>query len=1282
MKRKIWIIALFVVVTLTISLAWHRNQPSTPPKTEQADKPQDSTYTTTTDIPESYNWEQFNWKEYEKEWATVDSLEKKGLPQSALKIVEDIYARAQKEENATQIAKALIHQVKYISTREEDGAVKAIYFMEEELLKSQYPAVPLIQSMLGELYWSYYRNNRWRFMNRSTTEGADPKDLLTWDLKRIFNKVTRLHLASISNKKLLQSTPLHLFDAILIEEKESRRLRPSLYDFIAHRALQFFMNDEAGLTKPAITFELTKAQDFSPAATFIKNTFPTKDSASQKWHAIQILRDLIAFHLEDTASEALTDANLIRLHFVRQNSIHPKKDSLYIQALHKLSKTHPGSADLAEVYHKIADYYHNGGKTFRPHAFPEKEREKYILNICNDMLERFPESIGAQACETIKNDILSKNLNLQLEKINPSQKPFRALVKYKNLDKISMRVVPIDRETQNKMSQMSYRRQIQYMTSLKAIKTWTQAIPNPGDYRHHSAEIPFPELPYGKYLFLASANSSFSIEKNAIAHGYFHISDMAYAMRTEKGQNMRFFVSDRTSGKPLKGVKVQLYTESYDYSDRKHIMDRGKQYTTDEEGLVVIRPGSKQMRFKIALTYKEDHLESDEVFYQGRRYHSQRRSNSITYFLTGRKIYRPGQIIYFKGVMIDTDGETHTIKKQHKSTVTFYDVNNRKIASQEVESNEYGSFSGSFTAPSGVLNGQMRIANSYGSTYFSVEEYKRPRFQVRFQAVEKAYRLNETVRLKGTAESYSGAVVDGAKVKYRIVRSAYFPYYRRHYYRSYSYNRAETEIGNGSSHTDKTGTFHIDFKALPDRSIPEEELPRFTYTVYADITDQSGETRSASYAVRAGYIALDIDISIPELLRSDTMHSIPIRSQNLNGSFLAAKGTIEVSRLKAPERIFRNRLWEIPDQFVQTQKEHKKRFPVDPYKEEDNYLNWPVEKQVLKTSFNTSEEKSVLLDRLRQWKQGKYKVELRTKDPYGKPVTLVRYFTLFSPESRKIPLPLTFWQKPLNTSAQPGTQVPLVIGTAENLLYVHYALEHKGELIHQELLKLSKEKRHLDIPILEAYRGGIFIHLSYVKNGRLHTQSQRVFVPWSNKELKMEFATFRDKLKPGEAEEWQVKISGPKGEKVAAEMVATLYDASLEAFQSHYWSFFSYPTNYSQLRWRGQHGSFYYISSQLYSSNWNRRASYSNRSYEQLNWFGYRFGNRRIYAPEMIVEEDMEVAEMTFADNALMDSDAAVMDAVKVSTAKESKKGRTAPLRKQLCLPNRERPRHCMYEKT
>jgi len=1161
---------------------------------------------------------------YETEWKKVDSLKFKGLTKSALEIVLGIYDKAKADDNAPQLVKAVIYRSQFENNVEHDAYVKIIEEIKHDIATCGVNVRPVLHSILADMYWRYYEINRYKFMNRTETLGFKEDDIKTWDLKKLVAEVTSNYEQSLENKEQLQKVQIDNYDDILIKGYHTENLRPTLYDFLAHRALDFYINEEALLSKPAYRFEINSNDYFLPYTDFARLNIITKDSSSFDYHALLLMQNLLNFHKNDKDPAALVDVDIKRINFVYNNSVSDKKKTLYEQALRDLEKRFINNPASADVSFQLAAYYEkesNDKKDSNSSDHQDKSLKKRAFAICDSITTRFPNTVAASDADYLKGQIKAKSLAFTVEKVNTPNAPFRSLISYKNVTKTYLRVCKVDRQDyKNEYGKYYEDKFIKYLIKLPYIKSWSVDLPDDGDYYSHSTEIKVDDLPVGEYVILAATDSSFKYTKNAIAYGVTYISNLTYITRRKDDGSTDFNVFNKTSGAPVVNASIQLWYEDYSYILREYLYVKGARYTTNADGYFEIPPMKEYRNYNVEITYHNDDLFTDDGFYQYAQYKPDTSKRLKTYFFTDRSIYRPGQTIYYKGIMLETDGETTVIKPNVSSTVYFYDVNYQQIATTTLTSNDYGTFSGTFTAPQGVLNGNMSINNGFGSLGFSVEDYKRPKFEVIFQPIKGSFKLNENVPVKGLAKAFSGNVVDHAKVTYRVERTANFPYWW-YYWGGYYPNSPKMEITNGTAETDDNGEFEINFKAIPDLSLSKDMEPTFNYSVEADVTDQNGETHSETQIVRIGYTALTLDINIPNEFNKEQYKEYKITTNNLAGEKEPSTGKINIYLLHQPERILRDRKWNKPDKFIYTEEEYHASFPNDIYNDENQISKWKKEKKVAEVEFNTLTDSMlhldkipsnvkgnnyVLLEPLSQWSAGKYVIEMTSKDKFGEDVKTIKYFTLSSTKEKTTPVNDVLWFSLLKDKAEPGDKISFLVGSKDTNVSVLYEIERKKKIISKQWLNLSNEQKLIEIPITEEDRGNLSFHLTTIRRGRVYQEAAVITVPYTNKELDISFETFRDKLYPGQKEEWKIKIKGKNGEKVAAEMVAAMYDASLDKFRAHSWDFSLYTSYYASLYWQAN-TVFEIANSQLFERDWNIYPQMIPESYDRLNWFGFEY---------------------------------------------------------------------------
>ena len=1147
-------------------------------------------------------------------WIKVDSLANQGLTESALKQLEPMFQSYKKAGNSPMLVKTLMYRMRLDSYKEEASIVKSLALLETETAGAKGALRAILHSITAEVYWRYYQQNRWRFYDRTRTVDFKQDDITTWDLSQIVTAMLHHYDQSLVDQDLLKKTELVKYCGILLDGRAADKRRPTLFDFLAHRAVDVFMNAEIDLVQPAYMFQLDRAEYSGRFSEFASMRLVSRDSLSFKFRALKILQDLIAFHARDAEFEALVDADLKRLDFVRQHSTVETRDSLYLRSLEYLEERCGGKAVAAEVSHAIAQWYVEKGRLYQPET-QEKYKwfSKKAVDICQSAMKKHPDSYGACLCKALRDEVVAKFISIEVEDVVLTDKPFRMLCTWKNMTQMWFRAIPMnDEEYQKLRAKYSYDEQdkfIKHLRSLTPAAEWNTPIPDDGDFQTHCAEVKSPALGSGFYVLIASANADFTYPENGIALNTVWVSRLSYFGRTNKGE-YEFYVKDRETGLPVEKATVKKIERVYDQKKREYLNVVRATVTTSSDGRAVFPSPFKPKTyysnpFHMEIINNKDRLVTDREQYH--YYRSEQTTTSIqTFFFTDRSLYRPGQIVYFKGIVLRRKGDSSAIVAHYKTTVAFRDANYNKVSELSLVTNEFGTMNGQFTAPMGVLNGLMSIQDKGGSIYFSVEEYKRPKFEVMPDPVKGSFRLDEKVTITGQAKSFAGSFVDGAQVKYRIVRSTAYPPWRNWWGFWYPPS-PEMEITNGSTMTNDTGSFAVTFKAIPDRSVAKSYNPVFTYTVFLDVVDISGETRNAQASVSVGYTALDLSVAIGQQEERGKDTAFAIVTTNTSGVPVPAKGTITVFRLKPPDVALRTRLWRKPDIFIMNKREYNHFFPGIPFGNEDRIDTWPQEKEVYRKPFDTKTDSLLRLMEMKNWQQGVYAVESRAKDAFGQEVVTTQYFTLFSPDENAPPYPVCDWFTVVKGNGEPGEKAAFLIGSGEKDVRVLFEIEHKNRIAVSEWLTLSKSQKLITVPIEEKHRGNFSVHFTWIKNGRNYRHDEQIVVPWTNKELSFSFESFRNKLLPGQKEEWKIVVAGHKKDKVVAEMVAAMYDASLDAFRPHGWYFNINPSFGSSLAW-DMSGQFGEKSAELLSDGWNPSSTCPSVTYPYLNWFGFDDG--------------------------------------------------------------------------
>lgn len=1090
---------------------------------------------------------------FDASWKKVDSLNNSGLPQSAQKEVQEILKKAQSIQDEPQIIKAETWLM--VLNREENADIKAIKASEAKLAAATNPVQKAIwANATAKLYQNFLSANRYSLYGRTRSSQQQSADMSTWDIDALHDTITRLYKISIQNRDALRNILTSDYAAIISEGKNTQKLRPYLYDVLVFDAITYFSNDERMLTKPAYAFQLSEASYFAPAASFATMKLEHKDNTSLHFQALKLYQEVIQRQIALKNTDALIDADLLRLDFVHSYSTLPDKNELYRKALEQIVNQAGKQDDVAQAMfllqqQKYTQYQEQNDRAQNNDSkLNDQTNLKALAASLAAIVTAYPKSEGAANAQNLLNELNSKQLSVNMQSVQIPEQPILASIGYKNVSRTEMYL--------SKLTVEQFQDEEDEFTP-KPYRKWQQALVNGNDLGTHTAEIKIESLPVGFYQ-LAIVTPDAKVDT---LYHYFQVSNLSIVKGPQQyGQQTtaKVYILDRAKGTPINNATV-LHEQK----------DSWKTAATSGTNGALNKTISRDASYYTLLVQKgADTLIVEDganaLIDYDRNYEEDKKDRFQDFIFTDRSIYRPGQTIYFKGISLRSAAgqRTHNVVAGKEVKVTFIDVNGQTLKELQLTTNEFGSFSGSFLAPESGITGGMAIRSNDGYVSFSVEEYKRPRFAVLYDTLKTNFALNDQINIKGIATAYAGSSISEAQVHYRVVRQTTFPYWWMARKWGYPGRSEQQEIINGTVQTDAAGNFTISFKALADENISPEALPVFQYEVTADVTDLNGETRSSTTYVSVGYTSIQIQASIPAKSTPAQMKTLAIRTENMNGIFTPAATKVKISLLHPPDRMYRSRLWNAPTDYVLTEQEFHAAFPYDQYKEEWKTENRPVDRLVWEQQFTTTAEEQLSVPENTWTQSGYYLIDITTKDPKGKEITDKRYVYVWNPQQ---PAQSDFGLFVQNESSayEPGQQLKQWIIPGYNKAHL---LQYNS---WNKQLPVNKDQT-VRQAITENDRGGAYTSWAYVFQNRLYTAAEQINVPWSNKELQLSWATHRDKLLPGATEEWTLTISGDKKEKVAAEMMAAMYDASLDALKPHNWNWDKMlPSKYFYGSWRG-----------------------------------------------------------------------------------------------------------------
>ncbi|SFQ37936.1 Alpha-2-macroglobulin family protein [Hymenobacter arizonensis] len=1122
---------------------------------------------------------------YVAQWKKIDALLAKSQTTTAAPLVEAIYQSARKAQHTPAYVRALLYKIRLLQAKEEDETEKGIALLETELKTATFPARPIVHSLLAELYTTYLNHNRYRLYQRTAgasattgpTASADAgTGLATWDMGKLGAAIVRHYYQSVEDEpqRQLDVSLATLGDLAAGGDTEGRALRPSLYDLLAHRAIEGLQNQELYVTRPEQQFQPTEPKLFGTAAEFaaLRLLAPEADSLNGQLHALHLLQRLTASRQQLTPpnKEALADVDLQRIDYLRSITQNTDLADQYEPALVRMAATYQGLPISTQFIARRAELL----RETNPVAAVALTREAEA---------RFPKSRGAARARQLRAEIEQPELSLSAAEMVVPGQPWRFDVKVRNINGLhawAYRLTLKEWESFGKMQYGRPRDVAAYNARIRKateVAAWTiPVVPQPKEYREQQVAATGAALPIGYYLIAISSQSTdvtHPTPQSATSYVLVGASELSVVNRFSPatGAAQMLFLQ-RQSGAPLSGVKVRGTFNRFNPIQRKHISRASELRTTGATGEVELpAPASAvdnagEERLISARAWRgADTLLVEGVggYYPGQY---PERTETTCFLFTDRAIYRPGQTVYFKGILVERKGGQTKLLTREEQDVELNDVNGQTVQTLKFVTNSYGSFNGSFVLPSGLLNGEFTLQADDGELRFAVEDYKRPTFFVALDSVPGRLQLGQPLTMGGRVQAYSGQATDAATVSYRVTRRELWPMFDFGFRPGmYPPGRGSSqEIAHGAATTDAAGRFSVTFTPplvpkVPGRGRtgrPDWE-PGYLFEVVADVTDAAGETRTGTRSFPIGRNPLGLRLAGPQQANKQQLPTFTLLATNATGEPMVAAGTL---RLLA--RRYRPNPPGVPGPVLETPE------------------NEAAPELISTVPFDTKPGSNLdLAAALTALPAGRYLLEAQAAGPDS--ARARHNFTLFDSNAATVPYSTPDWFVSLSERVAPGQPASILLGSSEAGARILVQSERNGKLLYKEWLTLKAgEQRRLALASGPATASGpMHIHTIQVRDNQLYCHEAVVQVAEEPQPLKLDISTFRDKLRPGQNETWRVTIRQANGKAANAELLATLYDQSLDIFRPHQFGTLRLEAGHSQphFGWQGYFGQAHWL---------------------------------------------------------------------------------------------------------
>ena len=609
-------------------------------------------------------------------------------------------------------------------------------------------------------------------------------------------------------------------------------------------------------------------------------------------------------------------------------------------------------------------------------------------------------------------------------------------------------------------------------------------------------------LPLGAYLMeVTSDNTGIAPQREL-----FYVSNLAVMIQQLPDDKHRYVVVNATDGQPIAGAKIELYDQWYGFNMKKDKRTVHARLTTDENGEAYF----KNVDGNILISTSNDKFTPAKGIYLSRDRYYERKDDKIEHQLfTDRSIYRPGQTVHASAIsyIVKKGLDASVPGKSMELNFILRDPNWKQVAEQKATTDEYGTASVDFELPKEGQTGLYSISvNGTASEYFRVEEYKRPTFEITFPKVNEKYNWGDTVVVKATAKTYSGVPVQGAKVEYQVTR--------RNQLWWWGAGSAGQLVKTDSCVTREDGTFDVEIPLEASLSGKDEadmsdfmRIARFfNFEVSAIVTDISGESHEGVMSLPLGTKPTILTVNLPKRIEADSLKTVTFAYRNASGMPIS-------SRLK---------------------------YRIDKGEWKDAEANAPVS---IKEYASSASSAFV-------WKSGVHQLEAICGQD-----TLQQKFTLFSMKDTHPVEPTTEWYyQTAKTFPRDGKPVYIQVGSSENGAHIVYSIIAGNKLLEKGAWELGDSIVTLPFTYKEEYASGIVLNYSFVKQGKCYTRMMSIARPLPEKKLNIAWKTFRNRLTPGQKEEWTLKITTPDGKPAKAQLMSVLYDKSLDQIAPHSWN--------------------------------------------------------------------------------------------------------------------------------
>ena len=990
--------------------------------------------------------------DYQNAWKSLEN-EAVRNPKTALKKLDAIEKQAKNEKNVPQQLRCILSRMKFSERVDEDALGKCINSLQLFQSRQTDPvAVAMTRFAEAMAFNSFYTENRWQVDSRTALAGAAPSDMKEWATNNFVDTIRSLCLQAVA-EPALKTTKTTTYSALLDAGKDSRLYRPSLYDFLLHYCI-----DNKGYEKGQI--------------------FTDKECG--QWYA-----DLVAFHKDDADKSAYVAARINQIKYQYLNAHNVNDEKGYVGALRQLLAESQKEAVSILVRVELANSLYNYLPVYKQEQ-PVQTSTADVLKVCNDGIAAFPNHPQVKCLKGVVSNMKKTEVDLSLTSnlVHEADK-IKFKVSYANTRNLNLTLNRVEcsiRDWNTKNTDKLPR---------KKVADYSFALEKTDYCIRKDTLLEIPAQRFGIYELVMGKESVSFIVSNLF---------VITLNKSFNGKNY-FVVADRKTGAPRQGVSANLSEGKWSYEQHKMKYTQVGSNLTDKDGFADFELSRKNGKYECWFSEGKDVYTSYDL-HLNNHYNAISSDNASAFNVatfTDRSIYRPGQTVYFKSIVYSiSDVRMEALEGRHL-LVVLYDANNQKVAEQNLTTNAFGSVASSFVLPANGLAGSYRLKVDRFSTNISVEEYKRPSFEVALSRPKESYTFGDKVTVGGSAGYLLGTPVQNAKVAYRVTRSEnqFFWWWR-------SNSSVEDVVAEGETETNDKGEYQIDF--VPEKGQNLSATACYDYVVLAKVTDANGETHEQSVRVTVSDVSVAIVCPHRESVQPAEFSELKFSVVNLNYEGLAREVAYKVYCNDA----------EVAAGKVRSSEKEGFKLPLD-----------------------TANLKS-----------GKYKVEMSVTDDKGRVVKQDFETILYRKTDNVPPVEIPFWfEDCASHDLADGETATIRVGSSLHNAHLLVVSFDDNDGFSKQWYDLDNEIKSFNFSL--SNNSHLKVQFFLISEGKVANKVIEFDKKSPETKFPVKLAVFRNKVQPGSSERWTITLPSEK----ATEVLATMYDASLDQIKGHAWVF-------------------------------------------------------------------------------------------------------------------------------